>query len=271
MLDFLKKCFDSDTWKQNPEKQFQSMVQNSRHHIEEATQYIEKYNKDKKNLEHDMEILQKIQEYKTIKSNLKSMVENLDLKRGNFLSKFEECQINQTLSEENKKNMYRIFGEIQKERELITILDKDGLPLHLLKQKMSMVENKINEMIRPFSSKNISFRISDDKNSVDFGFTNSNNVICSFISGMEAFILDICLKFCLSYFYIRPKSNIFIIDEKVSVLDKEKLSNISSLFDFLKLTCTNILIISHIDIIKDYVDTSIHIKKNKNKSSLSFH
>ena len=185
MLDFLKKCFDSDTWKQNPEKQFQSMVQNSRHHIEEATQYIEKYNKDKKNLEHDMEILQKIQEYKTIKSNLKSMVENLDLKRGNFLSKFEECQINQTLSEENKKNMYRIFGEIQKERELITILDKDGLPLHLLKQKMSMVENKINEMIRPFSSKNISFRISDDKNSVDFGFTNSNNVICSFISGMS--------------------------------------------------------------------------------------
>ena len=87
---------------------------------------------------------------------------------------------------------------------------------------------------------------------------------------MEAFILDICLKFCLSYFYIRPKSNIFIIDEKVSVLDKQKLSNITSLFEFLKTTSTNILIISHIEIIKDYVDTSMEIKKINEKSHLTF-
>ena len=87
---------------------------------------------------------------------------------------------------------------------------------------------------------------------------------------MEAFLLDICLKFCLSYFYIRPKSNIFIIDEKVSVLDKDKLSNISSLFEFLKMTSTNVLVISHIEIVKDYVDTSMEVKKQNNKSLLRF-
>ncbi len=271
VLDFLQVCFRSESWKQNPETDFRQQINKLFQDTQEISNKIDLMKLKKKNYLHDIEILKKIGEYKNIKQNLKSFLEELDLKRGTLLSKYEEIQINQTLWEENRKNLYSISTEIKKEKELISILEKDGLPLHLLKQKLSLVESKINEMIRPFSSKYVSFSISNDKNSIDFGFTNSNNnVICSFISGMEAFILDICLKFCLSYFYIRPKSNIFIIDEKVSVLDKQKLSNITSLFEFLKTTSTNILIISHIEIIKDYVDTSMEIKKINEKSHLTF-
>ena len=270
VLDFLYRCFHCDTWKQHPENTFLSFLQETSEKIKGLSLLIEELKIKRKNLESDIQILEKINEYQNAKNNFKKMMENMDLKRGNLLSKYEEIQINQTIWQENNQKLYKISLDIKKEKELITILEKDGLPLHLLKQKMSLVEQKMNEIMNPFSSKHVSFRIGNDKNSIDFGFTNSNHIISSFISGMEAFLLDICLKFCLSYFYIRPKSNIFIIDEKVSVLDKDKLSNISSLFEFLKMTSTNVLVISHIEIVKDYVDTSMEVKKQNNKSLIRF-
>ena len=66
-----------------------------------------------------------------------------------------------------------------------------------------------------------------------------------------------------SKYSLIPKSNFFIIDEGISVLDKKHLHEINYLLTFLSTLTTNIFLISHIPQIRDFVDIEITIEKKK--------
>ena len=94
--------------------------------------------------------------------------------------------------------------------------------------------------------------------------------ICHYFGGMESFILDLSLKLTFSKFSILPRPNFFIIDERISVLDQQRLYNISFLFQFISNLTTNVLLISHIPQVKDFVDKSIEIVKENEKSHIRY-
>ena len=60
-----------------------------------------------------------------------------------------------------------------------------------------------------------------------------------------------------------PKTNMLIIDEGFGSLDETNIEACSRLLESLKKWFKNIIIISHVDAIKDAVDNSIEIFKNE--------
>ena len=60
----------------------------------------------------------------------------------------------------------------------------------------------------------------------------------------------------------------FAIDETISCIDKDKLDNVSRLFDYLRATYDYTLVITHIDTIQSHIDNSIHIRKINGESKL---
>jgi DNA repair exonuclease SbcCD ATPase subunit len=86
---------------------------------------------------------------------------------------------------------------------------------------------------------------------------------------MEAFILDIALKISFGRFGRLPRSDFFIIDEGVSVIDQEKIINLSNLFEFLLSFNERVYIMSHLPIVKDFVQNRIEIDKEE-KTGKSF-
>ena len=218
----------------------------------------------------DLDVLKKI---KTIQSEKEIHVN----KYSGSNSKFHETQIlinNKTLKlgilKENKTKLYNLEHKMNFQKEILKILQKDGgLSIYLTNSKLALIETKINEMIQPFlPNKRIIFRVEDDKN-IEFGFSNQKNIneIMGMVSGMEGFILDVCLKNCLALYSTRPCSNFFVIDEKISVLDKTRIASIELLFDFLKSTSRNVLLISHLESIKDFCDDQIEIYKSVDQYS----
>ena len=130
-------------------------------------------------------------------------------------------------------------------------------------------------MLSPFlEKKEVRFAISSDSSkTIEYGFHNKKtNLVSSFVSGAESFLLDITTKFALAYYSIRPKSNFFICDEGLSVLDKNKLSEIDQIFEFFRSTETNFFIISHINQIRDHVEKVLIVTREKedNKSFIEF-
>ena len=87
--------------------------------------------------------------------------------------------------------------------------------------------------------------------------------------GMEGFIMDLAFKIVLSQIAILPKSDFLIIDEGISAFDKEHLGQIESLFEFIK-QFSKVLLISHIEGIKDYVPYQIEINKNNKGQSFIY-
>ena len=67
-----------------------------------------------------------------------------------------------------------------------------------------------------------------------------------------------------------PYCGILIIDEGVSVLDKNNVDKFDIIADFVRQYYNNIILISHIPSFNDYIDTFIKIEKNKDKTSKIF-
>jgi len=80
--------------------------------------------------------------------------------------------------------------------------------------------------------------------------------------------LNISLKITLSKLSVLPKCGLLIIDEGVSVLDKEHIDRFHIIGNFLKTNYKNIIIISHIDGIKDFISQFISIHKNLSQDSI---
>jgi DNA repair exonuclease SbcCD ATPase subunit len=68
-----------------------------------------------------------------------------------------------------------------------------------------------------------------------------------------------------------PRPNFLVIDEGWGALDGENLQNVSVLMDYLKTQFKFVIIISHIDSIKDIVDHQISVDKKKDGFSRVVH
>ena len=63
------------------------------------------------------------------------------------------------------------------------------------------------------------------------------------------------------------KPNFFIIDEGWSCMDKENLGNVSVVMKFMKELYDHVIIISHLDELKEQADYALTIEKNKQNFS----
>ena len=63
-------------------------------------------------------------------------------------------------------------------------------------------------------------------------------------------------------FHLLTKTNMLIIDEGFGALDETNIEACSRLLESLKKWFRNIIVISHVDAIKDAVDNSLEITKN---------
>jgi DNA repair exonuclease SbcCD ATPase subunit/DNA repair exonuclease SbcCD nuclease subunit len=162
----------------------------------------------------------------------------------------------------------KISGELlEKTREykmmkiLEDSLNKDGLPLQILKNYLVPITDEINGIIRPFISRKICLRVEDDELILD-SFPNEGTDKSVFMhGGMESFILDIAFKITLSNFAKLPKCNILFLDEGISAFDGERLANIDILFSFIQNYFPKTVLITHLDSVKENIQEKIMITK----------
>lgn len=236
-----------------------------KHEMERGEQdFLEK----KEKMKQDVYIFSKIQKEEEI---MKEMEKDLELfSKTQQENKIQLERENVLLEQWDKILMEWKEKEVQEEfyKTLSSIVEKDNLPLYLLSSKFPLLETQINDLIKPFLEKRITFRL-DEKN-IEIGvYTEAGT--CNYLGGMESFIIDLSLKLTFSKFSMIPQSNFFIIDEGISVLDQQRLHNITYLFDFLSNITSNVLLISHIPQIKDFVTESIDIQKDEKHGSLLYY
>lgn len=162
------------------------------------------------------------------------------------------------------KEIIEIKKKQQINEKIVELTNINGIPRKIINIKLNHVENEINNIIYPFINKNIyitkeieniNIHLQDDKNSLKFG------------GGMESFIISLTFKIALSKYFNIPFCGLLVIDEGVSVLDKDNVERFDIIADFIKQYYNNIILISHIPTFNDYIDQSIYISKNKDKTS----
>ena len=85
-------------------------------------------------------------------------------------------------------------------------------------------------------------------------------------SGAEKSIASMAIRLALLQVSNLPKSNIFILDEPATALDADNMEGFIRMIDMIKSNYDIVLLISHLDALKDIVDTTITIDKENGYS-----
>ena len=89
-------------------------------------------------------------------------------------------------------------------------------------------------------------------------------------SGMERFISSLALRVGLINVCNLPRGNFLAIDEGFGSMDSDNLNSIYNFFQYLKTQFQFVVIVSHIEQMRDTVDTLLEIKKQSGYSSINF-
>jgi exonuclease SbcC len=82
-------------------------------------------------------------------------------------------------------------------------------------------------------------------------------------SGAEKTIAAMAIRLALLSVTSLPKGDVFILDEPGTSLDEENMEGFIRILDLIKTHFKTVLLISHLDSMKDIVDAQISIDKKR--------
>lgn len=179
------------------------------------------------------------------------------------------------MKESAKSQMWSIQIEKQRELELkikrlreenmlleiyCKCLAKDGIPKFLIEKYMPEFERIVNLIMADLVNFKIKMDIADKKWNlyVVYGDKQLNIDLCS---GYEKFIVGLAIKCALHHMSQISKPRFMIIDEGFGALDTLHMSEIGRMFNYLRSKYRFVLLITHIDVIKDELDSQVEITK----------
>ena len=87
-------------------------------------------------------------------------------------------------------------------------------------------------------------------------------------SGAEKTIAAMAIRLALLNVSTLPKSDIFVLDEPGTALDADNMEGFIRILDMVKTQFKTVLLISHLDSLKDIVDQQIFIDKKDGFASI---
>ncbi len=139
-------------------------------------------------------------------------------------------------------------------------LSRDGIPYELISKTIPVIEKEVNDIL---DNMMVGFTLKlqmEGKNIDAYICYGDEQWSLELSSGMERFVSSLAIRIGLINVSTLPRPNFLVIDEGFGTLDSDNIANIGRAFGYLKNQFDFIMIITHLDIIKDYMDTLLPIE-----------
>ena len=135
------------------------------------------------------------------------------------------------------------------------------MPYELVTKVVPIIEEEVNDILAQIVEFKIMFELDGKNINTYIVYSEDKTWPLELTSGMEKFISSLAIRTALVNVSNLPRPNFLAIDEGLGNLDSENLNSLFMLFTFLKSQFDMLLIISHLDSVRDVVDNLIDIKK----------
>jgi len=146
-------------------------------------------------------------------------------------------------------------------------MHSNGIAYDIIKKQLPVVNEEITKILSNLTEFNVFFEEEGDKLDIMIKHVDQDPRPLSMASGAEKTMAAMAIRLALLQVSNLPKSDIMILDEPGTALDENHLQTFTQLLDLLKTQFRTILVISHLDSLKDVVDTTIEIS---NKDGFAF-
>jgi len=149
-------------------------------------------------------------------------------------------------------------------------VNRDGVPYDLITSAVPYIEQEINNILTQLVDFHLMLEMDGKNINCYIVYDQDNFWSIELTSGMEKFISSLAIRTALINISSLPRPNFLAIDEGFGVLDSNNLHSMFNLFDYLKTQFSFMLVISHIDSMRDVVDHLIEIVKTNGNSKIYY-
>jgi DNA repair exonuclease SbcCD ATPase subunit len=240
------------------------------HQLTSIEEKIVKYYEQENDIMFNQQIDNQI---KKVELELDDVNNNLDTVTDTTNNIFGEIKVVDTKRRtilDNIKKVEELEEKYEAYQYYLDAVKRDGVPYDLITKALPTIEGEVNNILSQLVDFQMLFEM-DGKNINNYIVYDDDNVWpLELSSGMERFISSLAIRVALINVSNLPRSNFLAIDEGWGTMDSDNLNSVYSLFQYLKSQFQFTLIVSHIDSMRDAVDTLLEIKKEKDYSNIMF-
>lgn len=216
----------------------------------EAIENLEKLIAEQVNLQ------KKIKEsQKTLKRDEKKMLEGVKLV-GTYEQKVESLQ-------EQRVEHKELQTEFAAYDLFMQAMHPNGIAYDVIKKKIPVINQEIAKVLANIVEFEIFFEATGNKFDISIKHPQYDERPIEMASGAEKSLSAMAIRLALLGVSSLPTSDLFILDEPGTALDEDNMSGFIRILELIKVYFKNVLLISHLDSLKDCVDMQIVIEKKQ--------
>ena len=230
---------------------------------------IESYHECKDIIEFNKQLQNEVDE---IQNKLVSVNSIANEETEKLQSLFGEVKIVEKEHEDVLASIEEAKGYERKKRGYELYLDavkRDGISYELISKTIPSIESEVNNILSQIVDFGMNLEM-DGKHIYSKITYEDRHWPLEMCSGMERFISSIAMRVALINVSSLPRSNFLVIDEGWGSLDGDNISSVFNLFTYLKGQFEFIMVISHLDVMRDMVDEIIEIQKEGSFSKIKY-
>ena len=220
------------------------------------------YDEHKESIENMKCLLQQVEDNKNkVKSyDLLIQQHNQDLTKlykehGSLEQKIETIKNTET-EKNNLQNQYAAYELFMR------CMHSNGIAFDLIKKNLPILNQEIAKVLSNIVEFEVFFENSDNKLDIFIKHPKYDARPLENGSGAEKTIAAMAIRIALLNISNMPKPNIFVLDEPGTALDNENMEGFVRILELIKGYFDVTILITHIDALKDSVDTNIEISRN---------
>jgi DNA repair exonuclease SbcCD ATPase subunit len=236
----------------------------------ETERKIELYHRNQIALENNQKINLIILTYKNTLNKLESTFNSNNKKLLELVGKEQVLKgtvqtvtetIQKMIDTEEKRELYEYYCRA---------VGRNGIPYVVICNTIPEITREINAILTQTTDFTVDIEY-DEKNITPYvNYETKGRWVVESLSGFERVITSIAIRVALCNISNLPRNNFLIVDEGWGALDAHNLSSVPVLLSVLKSHFDFIIIISHLNVLRDYTDNQIEIKQIGNFSKVTF-
>ena len=166
--------------------------------------------------------------------------------------------------EEQKQELMNLKKDYLAYEMFMKCMHSNGIAYEVIKKTLPFLNTEISKILTNITDFDIFFEEESDKLEIYIKHPDQDPRPIGMASGAEKSMAGMAIRLGLLQVSNLPKADIMILDEPATALDEEHIQSFTNMLDMIKSQFKTTLLISHLDSLKDVVDTTFEITKEDN-------
>ena len=262
---------------QNEFNALQLSIEKNKTKMLKAKNIINELESKKKQYEDNKEAIENFENLLERRKTLKLLIEEQK-------HDYEKCQKDVLGLYKTNGSLEQQLNRVEKEQEefkhmqeqysaydlFMRCMHSNGIAYDIIKKRLPLINNEISKILTNIVDFEIMFVNEDTKLDILIKHPNHDARPVEMGSGAEKTIAAMAIRLALLNVSTLPKGDIFILDEPGTALDEENMEGFVRILEMIKTQFKTVLLISHLDNLKDIVDTQILIDKKEGFANVNY-